>query len=209
MDFADIVPDTARNNHIARAVLRDTDADTLTTALLGLDEAVRLAFLRNVSTRTREAVEGGLRLRGGATTRGRIEAAQEHLLQLLRTNDAHTPADLPERPRRPPPAIAVGTQRQIVETFRSLAECVQEQGIVLLEALEPSVEDPFLRLGLGLVADGWDAVDWRAVMQKRKEAALQALEARLSMIMDGLESLQAGDLPRVVEEKLAAYIPPA
>ncbi len=209
MDFAEIVANTERNNLIVRSVLREIDADTLVSALLGVDQAVRDAFLRNVSRRTRAATEAELKRRAGTTARVRTEAAQDHLRQLVRTFDERTPSELPEGASRAPPAIRVETQRQIVESFRLLAEYVQEQGIVSLDALEATVADPFMRLGLGLVVDGWDAIDWRSVMQKRKEASLQALDARLSMIMDGLESLQSGDAPRVVEEKLAAYLPPA
>ena len=71
------------------------------------------------------------------------------------------------------------------------------------------VADPYLQKGLRLIVDGWDALDWRSIMEKHKQAHLRAMEARLDMMLDGLESLQSGEPPRVIEERLSAYVVPS
>lgn len=209
MDLADLVEETERNNLMIRSMLRDTDTETLVAALADLEESVRGAFLRNVSKRTRAAIEHDLGARGSRITRDRRAAAREHLERLLSAVDERTPAETATRPRRPAPAVRVGSQREIIETFNALAQYVEEHGLLALEELEPAVADPFVRRGIAMVVDGWDALDWRAVMQNHKETLVHALETRLSMILDGLESVQSGEAARVVEQRLAAYLAPS
>lgn len=207
MEFSDIIEDTPRNNLVIENTLRDIDRDTLITAMAGLPDEVCQAFLRGVSGRTRSSITHGLRVHRNLAGPERSRAAQQHLLQVLRSNSEKLPDEVPAPPETAVPALDLDSPARIVRTFTDLAEfALENRGIKSLERLEKSIEDPFLKKGLEMIVDGWDPLEWRAVLSRRKETCLRALEARLSMIIDGLESLQSGDLPQVVEEKLGAYV---
>ena len=51
-------------------------------------------------------------------------------------------------------------------------------------------------------------MDWHDILEKKKSSLLRSIEVKLTMIIVGLESLQSGDIPQIVEEKLEVYIDP-
>ena len=198
IEFTDIIEST----------VRDLDYDTLVVALAGLSDDIRPAFLRCVSERARASIADDLKHRGDRVSDDQRKAAQQHLLQVLRNNAEQVPSEVPRRPERDLPSVNVESPAEITRTFRSLAEFAIENRFSSLEQLVETVEHPFLKKGLGMIVDGWDPLEWRAVLEKYKETYLHAIDTKLSMIIDGLDSLQSGDMPLAVVEKLKAYVAP-
>jgi len=173
---------------------------------------------------------------------------------------------------------------ETVATLVSFAERARREGLLALEEMATSVDDPFMRKGIELAVDGTDPFELRDIMEaeilskkaadkagskffadmggfaptlgiigtvmglvhvlenlsnpatlgpaisaafiatffgvasanlyylpvgnKLKKISHDEVHAR-TMIIEGIISIQAGDNPRVVEEKLMAFVPPA
>ena len=72
------------------------------------------------------------------------------------------------------------------------------------ETLGPSISAAFIATLLGVASSN---VVYLPVANRLKQLSAEEVQFR-SMILEGILSIQAGDNPRVVEEKLMAYVPP-
>ena len=75
-----------------------------------------------------------------------------------------------------------------------------------LEAIASRVDDPVAAKGLSMIVGGYDPTDILMILERMKQAQLRLFEEKYSMIIDGIESLQAGDHPSFVASKLRAHI---
>jgi chemotaxis protein MotA len=73
------------------------------------------------------------------------------------------------------------------------------------ETLGPSISAAFIATLLGVASAN---VLYLPVANRLKQLSAEELHFR-TMTLEGILSVQAGDNPRVVAEKLAAFVPPA
>ena len=73
------------------------------------------------------------------------------------------------------------------------------------ETLGPSISAAFIATLIGVASAN---VFFLPVATKLKQISEEELHAR-AMIVEGILSIQAGDNPRVVQEKLITFVPPA
>src|SRR5919107_1745823 len=105
------------------------------------------------------------------------------------------------------------------------AEAARRDGLLALDEVTSTIEDPYTRKGLQLVVDGTDPdlvaafvatllgvasanVIYLPIGARLKQLSQEELHAR-ALIVEGILSIQAGDNPRVVQEKLITFVPPA
>ncbi|MCL2603488.1 MAG: hypothetical protein FWD90_03320 [Defluviitaleaceae bacterium] len=96
----------------------------------------------------------------------------------------------------------------VVETVVDLANTARKEGVLALEDRAVNMDDPFIQKGLMLIVDGtdpelvYDILRVEIVTSQREGAAL----LRWVMALEGLLSIQAGENPRIIEEKLKGFI---
>jgi chemotaxis protein MotA len=73
------------------------------------------------------------------------------------------------------------------------------------ETLGPSISAAFIATLLGVASAN---VIYLPISARMKQLSQEELHAR-SLIVEGILSIQAGDNPRVVQEKLITFVPPA
>ena len=73
------------------------------------------------------------------------------------------------------------------------------------ETLGPSISAAFIATLLGVASAN---LVYLPVGNRLKQLSAEELQFR-TMTLEGVLAIQAGDNPRVVEEKLMAYVPPA
>jgi hypothetical protein len=179
---------------------------------VGLPEDIRNMFYRNMSKRTNDMCREDIASRGPAvstrvsTSQARTEAAQAVVLQLLHKYGEQAEGEEFQPDRGGIPEIRLDSPDAIIATFRSLASYVRKNGFLPLEEIEDSIDDPVMRKGIELRVDGWEPLLSRSILEKYKASALRSFEARLDMIIDGIDALASRDIPQAVEEKLRAHL---
>ena len=204
-EFADFQSDTAGNNVVIQRGLREIDTEVLITALMGLTDDLRQMVYRNVSRRVRHLCIEGVKAREGTTSESQINAAQEVFLQLLNRNLKY--ADGVEFDAdRGLPEVALDSDEEVISTFKSLVSYVRKHGVLPLQTLESGIDHPVMKKGIELLVDGTEPLLRRSILERYRDAYLQSTEARLDMILDGIDSLGSGDFPEMVETKLKGFI---
>ena len=97
---------------------------------------------------------------------------------------------------------------KLIASVISLAEKARRMGLLVLEDDFAHLKDPFLKKGLQLVVDGTDPVLVRdilsVVMHSSNLKGVKLLKAVI--ILEGVLSIQSGDNPRIVADKLSAFL---
>jgi chemotaxis protein MotA len=73
------------------------------------------------------------------------------------------------------------------------------------ETLGPSISSAFIATLIGVASAN---VIYLPIATKLKQISEEELHAR-ALVLEGILSIQAGDNPRVVQEKLITFVPPA
>ena len=204
-EFADFQPDTPENNLVIRMSLRHIDTEVLIAALVGLADDLRQMVYRNVSRRVRSLCEEGVKARKGQTSKSQVEAAQEVFLQLL-NRDAESAEGVKIDRERKLPEVRLDSDEDVISTFKSLISYVRKHGLLPLEGLESEIDHPVMRKGIELLVDGTEPLLQRSIMERYRDAFLQSTQARLDMILEGIDSLGSGDFPETAETKLRGFI---
>ena len=206
MDFEKYVSDTPRDNRIMQRIIRELDMPVLAMALAGLSDTVRQHVYRNVSRATAEILKGEVSSReASATDAQKTEAAEVfHSILTIASKElanfspaAPSPVVIPE--------VKLETKRDIVDLFVSLSQIARDHGLLALQDVDAS-ENELLRKGLEMAVEGWDPPLLLSIMERTKRTMMQSLDEKLSMIIEGVESIQLGDHPRAVASKLEAYV---
>lgn len=210
MDFEKYVPDTARNDIIIQAALKDIDYGVLSTALIGLPDVSRQCFYRNVARKTAEVLRNDVKRLESATGDEKIRSAVDLLGALLAKHDELT-GEIDERLAREarcakPPEIRLETKDEVLATFISLSDFVNKAGLLALEDVTETIDNQLASKGIEMIVGGYDPPEMLSILERLKQTLVRSIEERFSMIIDGIESLQAGDHPRFVASKLEAYL---
>lgn len=148
-------------------------------------------------------IKEDMRSEAGEAPRSAIASAQELFLQKLAKFRKHFPANDP-RAKAPEPELDFSTRWAVLASFLGLAKYQRSAGVLALESLLGRVSDPLARKALEYALEDWEPMLARELLEKRKKSLLAEEELRLDAILEGMDSLIAGDLPSVLEEKVRA-----
>jgi hypothetical protein len=211
MDFDKFLADTPKYFRITQRVFRHSDLQVLAMALSALPQSVRDYMYKNVSRNTAETLREDVARMKTSTSEEQKRAAVETLYAVyekvaeeLKEFDpepkfASKPVPFPEEV-----AVSFGTKQEIVESIVAIAELARGHGLLALEAVRG--DDPYFQLGLQLVVDGTEPDVVHTILERTKTTMLHELEEKLSMTMEGIESIQVGENPRLIEARLKGFL---
>ena len=203
--FEDFIQSTERNDMIVQRTLWEIDTEVLATALVEAGEEIQDIFHRNMSRRASGLLKDDISQKQG-THPSRIQSAQELLIQLLRKHSKYAVDEEPVPDKEAIPTVQIDSVESTISTFRALASYVRKHGFLPLEGVEETITHPIMRKGIELLVDGWDPLYVQTILEKCKAAYLRSVETSIDMVLDGIESLAAKDLPQVAEQKLRAHL---
>jgi hypothetical protein len=207
MDFEKCLKDTPRNNRIMQRTLRELDFSVLVMALAGLPDAIRQYVYRNVSRVTAETLRGEVKSRESSATDVQKKEAAEVFNEILTVIYKELENFSPPAPSPGAiPQVKLETKREIVDLFFALAELARDQGLLALQDVDAS-ENQLLEKGIEMAVNGWDPSLLLPILERTKKTMIQSIDEKLSMIIEGVESIQLGDHPRAIAAKLEAYLP--
>jgi hypothetical protein len=205
MDVSSYFEDTHKNRRIMQRTLRELDVEVLALAMVGLSPENRDFVYGNLTKTAAEIVAGEVQEYESSASGGQVQAATEMLERILgKVVEQCTHID------PPPPVdvdvdVHVSTKREIVDTLVALAKLAKEQGLLALDKVDASSHE-LLAKGLQMVADGFDPAIVDPILERTKKTMLRDAEERLSMIIEGVESIQLGDHPRAIAARLEAFL---
>ncbi len=206
--LTDLAANTDGNNRIIQRALREIDEQVLAQALVDMTDEQREIIYRNMSPRGKDGVVEAMEQERKNAGVGQRRRADEILQQLLTTMTKYGKADADVEQAWLPDHLSATTPDEAIETIVRLSRFVRAQGYLSLEEVADTASDPLLRKGIELLADGWDALQLRSVLETYKRTALETEARRLDILVDGLESIALQDLTHTLTEKLLAYLPP-
>ena len=211
MDFDKFLVDTPKYFRITQRAFRELDEQVLAMALAALPQSVRDYMYKNVSGNTAEILKEDVALFEANASEEQKQAAVETVYAVYEwvaeeLKDFEPAPRSASKPAKNPEEIAIrlATKQEIVESIVAIAELARAQGLLALE--EVHSDNPYFQLGLQLVVDGTDPEIVHAILERTKTTRIRELEENLTMMMEGLESLQAGDNPRLIEARLKAFL---
>lgn len=87
--------------------------------------------------------------------------------------------------------------------FADLSEIARSEGIMALETIITTIGDPFLGSALRLAVDGTEPELVMNILQNYMRSQIQEQSVKLRKAMEGVMSIQSGDNPRIVQQKLS------
>ena len=212
MNFDRFLVDTPKYFRITQRVFRQLDEQVLAMALAALPQPVRDYMYKNVSRNAAEILKEDVARMETSTSEEQKRAAAETVYAIYEkiAEETKETESAPKSASKAVPfpeevVVRVGTKQEIVESIVTTAEVARAQGLLALENVRGG-DNPFFQLGLQLVVDGTDPDIVHAILERTKTTMLQELEEKLSMMIEGLEAVQAGDNPRLIEARLKAFL---
>lgn len=211
MDFDKFLVHTPRHYRIAQRVTREIDEQVLALALSALPQSVRDYMYNNVSRSAerilREDVAGFETDASQEQKQAAVETVYAMYEKMAEDTQEFDPDPKFASETVPYPedvVIRTETKNEIVDSIVTIAKVARTQGLLALEGIHAN--DRFFQLGLQLVVDGADSEVVHAILERTKTTLLHELDEKLSMMIEGLESTQAGDNPMLIEARLKAYL---
>jgi hypothetical protein len=204
--------DTPKYFRITQRASRQLDEQVLAMALAALPQSVRDYVYKNVSRNTAETLKEDVARMESSTSAEQKRAAVETVCAVYEkvAEEMKGFEAAPESVTKPVPfpeevVVQLGTKQEIVESIVAIAEVARAQGLLALEDVRCG-DNPFFQLGLQMAVDGADPDIVHAILERTKTTMLHELEERLSMMIEGIESIQMGDNPRIIEARLKAFL---
>jgi hypothetical protein len=210
-------------DHAIQGVLKEVEKQDLAVALQGASDAVQKAVFLNMSERAEHTLREDMEYMG-PVKKADVTRARRRIVQVM---NGVCDEDGRRRPARPGPArealerlstetlqwladkpVSARDSRELVDLLVQLAGIARSGGIPELESCVERMDDPFLVLGLQLAVDGVDPALLREILQSRKKALLHELERRLDVAIAGVDSIQRGHTPRIVEQRCGKHFVP-
>ena len=212
MDFDKFLEDTPKYFRITQRVTRELDGQVIALALSALPQRVRDYVLKNVSRGAAEILQDDVaRMESSASAEQQQAAAETMYAMYERIAEEYKGLEaIPKPTSRSVPypdevVIRLDTKEEVIESIVTIAEVARAQGLLALEEIHRS-DNTFFQLGFQMIIDGTDPDIVHAILERTKTTALHQLDEKLSMMIEGLESVQAGDNPRVIEARLKAFL---
>ncbi|MDP6778949.1 MAG: FliG C-terminal domain-containing protein, partial [Candidatus Latescibacteria bacterium] len=92
--------------------------------------------------------------------------------------------------------------KEVNRLFVGLAEIARREGILALDSVMKGAGDRFMAAGIRLATDGTEPELIQAILGTWMESLLREQEVKYRKTLEGIMSIQSGDNPRIVEQKL-------
>jgi hypothetical protein len=93
-----------------------------------------------------------------------------------------------------------------MDALEGLAKFSRRSGLLAIEDLIGSTEDPFLQLGLQAICDGTDPEEMKYLLDPRIKGYIDAVERYFNMLKIGILKIQEGTNPRILRQILEGYM---
>ena len=203
-------------------VLREVDTKDLAVALEGANEELKGRMFDNMSERVGTLIREEVAFSSHAMRD--VEAIQlrivETVMQLREAGQLTWPRPAKKTPRRKPKLgkaylAAKRATRTIVKRplgdlsfdeinrmFVGLAEVARREGILALDKMIQGAGDEFLAEAVRLAVDGTEPELVQAILSTWMESLLHEQEVKYRKALEGIMSIQSGDNPRIIGQKL-------
>jgi hypothetical protein len=202
-DFEIYQENTEFNNRIIQYALREIDTKVLAIALSPLSEDTCQIVYRNMTSRAVSLVIQEIEELGKIPEKS-VKYAQAHFLKKLKKfhafqieNDQNVIDELPQ--------LKTDNEETIINTFVTLQRYIRKHNYLDIEKCIEENTHPLLKKGLELFLDGWEPLLSQSILERYRTAYIEKIERETMMILEGMNSLFAKDLPQVIEEKLGAF----
>ena len=218
--FKDIARLTDRE---IQMVLREIDSRDLALSLKGATDKLKGRIFANMSERVGGLIRDEMEFAGRKAGED-VKAVQLGITEVL---EKLRKAGLIEWPRPAKPAKKAKSKlskeylaikrltealakcslfelslEEVNRMFVGLAEIARREGILALDNVMKDAGDPFAALGVGLATDGTEPELLQTILETWKESLLREQEVKYRKVLEGIMSIQSGDNPRIVEQKL-------
>ncbi len=205
-------------------ILRETNTVDLAIALKGARKAVRDRILSNVSGRVATMIRDEMELSG--PSRKDTEGARTGILETVQKvilagrvppppwpNRAKKPSRRGRKPSKKDLAMKRTAQTALKRPLSELSfdeidrmfvwfgTVARREGILELEGVTRA-PDEFLSKGMQLLVDGTEPQLIRTILTNWMESLLQEQKVKYQKVVEGIASIQGGDNPAIIEQKL-------
>lgn len=187
--------------------LREIDTNVLAIALSTVSEDLRIPIFRNMTKSSREILEKEISIiekTGNYNFQYKdlsLEKAKGIVSEILFGFTSEHCIKEPESSEKLP-KIDLSTFNNIIETFENIGNHAYANGLISLEGLIDKSDDPFFKKALQLLLDGYEPLLFEELLENYKQRMLESYKVKLSMIIEGVKSMQMGHPPASMKEKL-------
>ena len=219
--FGDITKLTDRE---IQMILREVDTRPLAVALAGASNRLKGRIFDNMSQRVGTMIKEEIAF-AGPVPLGDVEQTQlgisETMRKLQKAGLITWPIGSKTVPKRKPRlgkqylatkrATAALTKRPLHELsldevnkmFVGLAEIARREGILAMDSTMRHAGDNYVATGIRLATDGTEPELIQAILGTWMESLLHEQTVKYRKTLEGIMSIQSGDNPRIVEQKLS------
>jgi len=217
---------TQLSDQAIQTILRVVDTKDLALAMINTSEALQERIYANMSARVgtliREYIQSIESIEEDRVAKG--QAGLVHIVQdLIEQGKISWPPQDPSE--RKPSTEYFDQKKAVIEKLNTkpivdmdfneltkavvdMAEIARMEGILQLEDLgwsmgeKPGQMDAFYNMGVRLIVDGTAPHLVEELMEAKKKVLLHHYETQLDMIITGIQSIQFGNSPRIIDQKL-------
>ena len=201
-------------------LLREIDTSKIAHALIGAEKATRERVFTNMSKRAEEIIKETMDSLGAVAER-QIEAAMVDVHSVYRklvdigdvVDVGIAKADSSESVEHAPPIKIIQEKgssgfstEDLMALFPEISSKAMAFGLLSLESDIEGIDDPIIKKGLQLVIDGTDPAYVESIMRSMLEKELQLMRTKYEAAIDSVMSVQQGDSPHIIGEKLEARL---
>lgn len=209
-------------------VLRELDSQVLAKSLKGVDTEIQEIFFRNMSDRAITLIKEEMEYMGPIHQKD-IEECQKQILditnKLIEMGEVVPGEGSKKVSREVDYEKVIGiskdelikllskkydfspeSYKDIVRVCTILSELARKSGLLQLDDLIQYVEEDIFKKGLTYVIDGTDPEYINAMLNQYINTFIENSRKKLEMFADGLLSIQAGENPRILKEKLELHL---
>jgi flagellar motor component MotA len=103
--------------------------------------------------------------------------------------------------KRPLSELQLG---EVDDLITGMADVARTEGIMALDTIVSTAGDRFLGTGFRLAIDGTEPELALNILESYTESLLREHASKLRKVLEGVMSIQSGDNPRIVEQKVKA-----
>ena len=218
--FGDIPKLTDRE---IQMTLREVDGKVVSRALVGAPQRLKSRIFGNMSKRIGTFIKEEMEFAGSVPPQD-VEQAQMRITEALRKLQKAGQITWPNARKAVPKRERglgkqyLATKRETIalvkrplhdlsldevnRTFYGLAEIARREGILALEGAVRHAGEKFLAAGIRLATDGTEPELIQTILQTWMESLLHEQKVKYRKTLEGIMSIQSGDNPRIVEQKL-------
>jgi hypothetical protein len=219
---------TGLDDRAMQKVLRELDFTELARALRAAPKQVQQKVFRNTSRRACTLLKEEMSQKGADEPKRKalaVERVDRVIGRLIQAGEIRRGEATATGGRKEATAVAIDVSEpeSVRESFLSLSRKARADGLLSLESDIEGMEEPFLKRGLQAVVDGTDPALVERMLRSEieaceregririKETALQLEReladeiARKGMILDGILSIQLGDHPLILAQRIDSH----